>query len=318
MSKGSSYWGTATGKIGNTVVRVRKGVRVEAAYQPNVSNPRSSGQVVQRGKFSDAVGFYKRAMANFFKMAFEDKKTNETDFNAFMRHNVSRGYVYSKQMVAGGEGALPYIGKWLMSFGSLYNLPVAASGTHELRPTFIEGVISDNTTLGSIWANLVNKGYLQNGDIMTIVRIATDADNAAADEYLDEKLGQIPGFTYAGILPVGVPPVWKVSQYIVDTNSAVLLKDQTWIKSVVAGPSENYLKFNFEDLGLSSGSDATAVAAAVIVTRKTSAGLLCSTTPLVWNQVGESMMTAMSSDEWLQGQRKAWSSQNVILAGALV
>ena len=129
MSKGSSYWGTATGKIGNTVVRVRKGVRVESAYQPNVTNPRSSGQVVQRGKFSDAVGFYKRAMANFFKMAFEDKKTNETDFNAFMRHNVSRGFVYSRQMVTGGEGALPYIGKWLLTYGSLYSPEVNSSAS---------------------------------------------------------------------------------------------------------------------------------------------------------------------------------------------
>lgn len=317
MSKGSSYWGTATGKIGNTVVRVRKGVRVEAAYQPNVSNPRSSGQVVQRGKFSDAVGFYKRAMANFFKMAFEDKKTNETDFNAFMRHNVSRGYVYSRQMVTGGEGSLPYIGKWLMSFGSLYNLPVAASGASELRPSFIEGVQSDTQTLGAVWTKLVNAGQLQNGDIVTIVRIATDADSAAADEYLDETLGQIPGFTYAGVLPVGVPPVWKVSQYIVDTNSEELLKNQAWIKSVVDGASSSHWAFKFNDLGLTTEGP-TAVAAAVIVTRKTSSGLLCSTTPLVWNQIGENMMTAMSTDEWLQGQRKAWSSQNVILAGALV
>lgn len=317
MSKGSSYWGTATGKIGNTVVRVRKGVRVESAYQPNVSNPRSSGQVVQRGKFSDAVGFYKRAMANFFKMAFEDRKTNETDFNAFMRHNVSRAYVYSRQMVAGGEGALPYIGKWLMSFGSLPNLPVAASGTHELRPSFIEGVQSDTQTLGAVWTKLVNAGLLQNGDIMTIVRIATDADNAAADEYLDETLGQIPGFTYAGILPIGVPPVWKVSQYIVDTNSEELLKNQDWIKSVVDGPSGNHWAFKFNDLGLTI-EGTTAVAAAVIVTRKASSGLLCSTTPLVWNQIGENMMTAMATDNWLQGQRKAWSSRNVILAGALV
>lgn len=317
MSKGSSYWGTATGKIGNTVVRVRKGVRVEAAYQPNVSNPRSSGQVVQRGKFSDAVGFYKRAMANFFKMAFEDRKTNETDFNAFMRHNVSRAYVYSRQMVTGGEGALPYIGKWLMSFGSLPNLPVAASGTHELLPSFIEGAQSDTQTLGAVWTKLVNAGQLQNGDIVTIVRIATDADNAAADEYLDETLGQIPGFTYAGILPVGVPPVWKVSQYIVDTTSEDLLKDQAWIKSVVSGASSSHWAFKFDDMGLTT-EGLTAVAAAVIVTRKTSSGLLCSTTPLVWNKKGENMMTAMGTDEWIQGQRKAWSSQNVILAGALV
>lgn len=318
MSKGSSYWGTATGKIGNTVVRVRKGVRVESAYQPNVTNPRSSGQVVQRGKFSDAVGFYKRAMANFFRMAFEDRKVNETDFNAFMRHNVSKGYVYSRQMVTGGEGSLPYIGKWLMSFGSLYNLPVAASGVNELRPSFIEDVPSDTQTLGAVWTKLVNAGKLQNGDIMTIVRIATDADNAAADEYLDETLGQIPGFTYAGVLPVGVPPVWKVSQYIVDTNSEELLKNQAWIKSVTDGASSSHWKFNFEDLGLASSGGATAVAVAVIVTRKTSSGLLCSTTPLVWNQVGEDMMTAMASEAWLQGQRKAWSSQSVILAGALV
>lgn len=317
MSKGSSYWGTATGKIGNTVVRVRKGVRVESAYQPNVKNPRSNSQVVQRGKFSDAVGFYKRAMSNFFRMAFEDKRSNETDFNAFMRHNVSRAYVYSRQMVTGGEGALPYIGKWLMSFGSLYNLPVAASGENELRPSFIEGQ-SDTQTLGAVWTKLVNAGQLQNGDIVTIVRIATDADNAAADEYLDATLGQIPGFTYAGVLPVGVPPVWKVSQYIVDTTSEELLKNQPWIKSVVSGASSSYWKFNFEDLGLTSGSGATAVAVAVIVTRKTSSGLLCSTTPLVWNGIGENMMTAMGTDEWLQGQRKAWSSQNVILAGALV
>lgn len=318
MSKGSSYWGTATGRIGNTVVRVRKGVRVESAYQPNVANPRSQGQVFQRGKFADAVGFYKRSMANFFKMAFEDKKSNETDFNAFMRHNISRGYVYSKQMVRGGEGSLPYIGKWLMSFGSLPNLPVAASGANELRPSFMEGVNYESAKLGEVWTNLVNAGQLQNGDIVTIVRIATDADNAAADEYLDETLGQIPGFTYAGVLPVGVPPIWKVSQYIVDTTSEVLVKDQTWIKSVVAGPSQNYLKFNFEDLGLASQSSATAVAVAVIVTRKTSSGLLCSTTPLVWSQIGENMMTAMASEAWLEGQRKAWSSQNVILAGALI
>lgn len=318
MSKGSSYWGTATGKIGNTVVRVRKGVRVESAYQPNVKNPRSNGQVVQRGKFSDAVGFYKRAMANFFKMAFEDKKTNETDFNAFMRHNVSRAYVYSRQMVRGGEGSLPYIGKWLMSFGSLYNLPVTASGVNGLRPSFIEGVQSDTQTLGAVWTNLVNSGKLQNGDIMTIVRIATDADSAAADEYLDETLGQIPGFTYAGVLPVGVPPVWKVSQYIVDTTSEELLKNQAWIKSVSDGASSNNWAFKFDDLGLASGSGSTALAVAVIVTRKTSSGLLCSTTPLVWNGIGENMMTAMASNDWLEGQRKAWSSQNVILAGALV
>ena len=309
MSKGSSYWGTATGKIGNTVVRVRKGVRVESAYQPNVSNPRSGGQVVQRGKFADAVGFYKRAMANFFKMAFEDKKTNETDFNAFMRHNVSRAYVYSRQMVTGGEGALPYIGKWLMSVGSLPNLPINAEATGVLSIPFV--AFSASLTMGQMWKNLVDAGDLQNGDIMTVVRSATDADSAGVDEYLDETLGQIPGFTYSGLLTANVPPIWRVSQCVVDTTSEVIFANENWVAT-----KDTKFKIDFSSMGIDNAQ--TACAAAIIISRKTNTGLLCSTTPLVWNTKGVSMMTVMGSNNWLEGQKKAWSSSNVILAGALV
>ena len=306
MSKGSSYWGTATGKIGNTVVRVRKGVRVESAYQPNVTNPRSRGQVVQRGKFSDAVGFYKRAMSNFFKMAFEDKKTNETDFNAFMRHNVSRAYVYSRQMVTGGEGALPYIGKWLLTFGSLYSPEVKSSASGITVP-MLAGATED--TLAGSFSFWIQEGIVQEGDILTIVRVMTSADGAGSDEYSDEALGLLPGFTYTDALPAGVGPVWKVNQYIVDTKNMSQLGQQPWYKDATG-------LINFADMGKAATDSARA--AAVIITRKTANGLLCSTSQLVWNKKGEDMMTTMATEEWLQGQRKAWSSQDVILAGALV
>lgn len=312
MSKGSSYWGTATGKIGNTVVRVRKGVRVESAYQPNVKNPRSNSQVVQRGKFSDAVGFYKRAMANFFRMAFEDKKTNETDFNAFMRHNVSRGYVYSRQMVRGGQGALPYIGKWLLSFGSLYNMPIE-SGTSGLIVTgWLPEQERDTATMGNMFANWISAGFVQEGDILTVVRILTSADGAGYDEYQDEALGLLPGFTYTGTLAEGQAPVWSVDQYIIKPDATGLIKAQKWITL----PTDGAATINFANMGLASVDSARAAAA--IITRKTANGLLCSTTPLVWNKTAETMMTTMATENWLEGQRKAWNSQNVILAGALV
>lgn len=306
MSKGSSYWGTATGKIGNTVVRVRKGVRVESAYQPNVANPRSNGQVVQRGKFADAVGFYKRSLSNFFKMAFEDKKTNETDFNAFMRHNVSRGYVYSRQMVTGGEGALPYIGKWLLTYGSLYSPEVKSSASGITVP-MLAGANED--TLAASFISWIQNGLVQEGDIITIVRVMTSADGAGSDEYSDEALGLLPGFTYTDALPAGVGPIWKVNQYIVDTKNMATLGQQPWY-----GDTQGLI--NFADMGKAATNSARA--AAVIITRKTANDLLCSTSQLVWNKAGEDMMSAMASDAWLQGQRKAWSSQNVILAGALV
>lgn len=306
MSKGSSYWGTATGKIGNTVVRVRKGVRVESAYQPNVTNPRSRGQVVQRGKFSDAVGFYKRAMANFFKMAFEDKKTNETDFNAFMRHNVRRAYVYSRQMVTGGEGALPYIGKWLLTYGSLYS-PEVNSSASGITVKMLSGASSD--TLAASFLEWIQAGYVQEGDILTIVRVMTSADGAGADEYSDEALGLLPGFTYTDALPAGVGPVWRVNQYVIDTKNTSQIGQQPWYKDTTG-------LINFDDMGKASTDSARA--AAVIITRKTANGLLCSTSQLVWNKKGEDMMSSMATEEWLQGQRKAWSSEDVILAGALV
>lgn len=306
MSKGSSYWGTATGKIGNTVVRVRKGVRVESAYQPNVKNPRSNSQVVQRGKFSDAVGFYKRAMANFFKMAFEDKRSNETDFNAFMRHNVSRAYVYSRQMVTGGEGALPYIGKWLLTYGSLYS-PEVKSSASGITVQMLAGASED--TLAALFTEWITAGFAQEGDILTIVRVMTSADGAGADEYTDVALGLLPGFTYTDALPVGVGPVWKVNQYVIDTKNTAQLGQQPWYK-------DNTGIINFADMGKDATNSARA--AAVIITRKTANGLLCSTSQLVWNKAGEDMMSAMASEAWLEGQRKAWGSQNVILAGALV
>lgn len=312
MSKGSSYWGTATGKIGNTVVRVRKGVRVESAYQPNVSNPRSSGQVVQRGKFADAVGFYKRAMTNFFRMAFEDRKVNETDFNAFMRHNVSRGYVYSRQMVTGGEGSLPYIGKWLLSFGSLPNFPLTVDNTGIQSQSLLPEATEAQTTMGAMFSTWISAGLAQEGDIFTVVRIMTSADGAGYDEYSDEALGLLPGFTYTGTLLPGNPPMWKVDQYVVSSKSSTLLSSLRWLDYKTDGT--NY--FNFSDMVIESVPSARAAAA--IITRKTANGLLCSTTPLVWDKTAETMMTQMATDNWLEGQRKAWSSQNVILAGALV
>ena len=85
MATGSSYWGTSKGKLGNIVLRVRKGQTVESKYQPNVNNPRTFAQCRQRALFANAVKFYKSAIARMFKFAFEDKAANESDYNAFMR-----------------------------------------------------------------------------------------------------------------------------------------------------------------------------------------------------------------------------------------
>lgn len=312
MSKGSSYWGTATGRIGNTVVRVRKGTRVESMYQPNVSNPRSEGQVYQRGKFQDAVGFYKRAMANFFKLAFEDKKPNETDFNAFMRYNTSKGRVYSKQMIAAASPGIPYVGEWVMSVGSLPTVNVVRDADDLVMPLTVDGFSADTSTMGALFTSLLAAHpTLQQGDIVTIVRIVSGAETAGADELNDPSVGLIPAITIGEDYQEA--PLWLVDQYVIDTASSELIKNQPWYVQYAEG------KFKI-NLGVVAGLDPTnvACAAAVIISRKTAGGLLTSTTSLTWNAKGKQLLDDMETNNWLQGQRKAWGSSDVILAGALV
>lgn len=315
MSKGSSYWGTATGKIGNTVVRVRKGTRVESMYQPNVSNPRTEAQVSQRGKFQDAVGFYKRAVANFFRLAYEDKKSNETDYNAFMRYNVSKARVYSKQMISTASPGIPFMGEWIMSAGSLSAPKVTADGNGNVQFNVnLAAPYSQTSTMGQFFEGLLkDHPTLQNGDIFTIVRVITGAVSAASDELLDPSVGQIPAINIGEAYQEA--PLWLVDQYIVDTTSAELIKDQRWFNSHV---DAGFVLEMDTPIGGSYDGTVAANSATVIVSRKTAGGLLTSNSVLTWNSVGKTMLNDMATDNWLQGQRKAWGSSDVILAGSLV
>lgn len=74
MAKGNLFWNLGRGKVGSLVLSINKGQVVTRQYQPNVANPRSNAQMLQRARFASCVNFYKRASENFFKFAYEDKK----------------------------------------------------------------------------------------------------------------------------------------------------------------------------------------------------------------------------------------------------
>ena len=98
MSKGSLFFGHASGKLGQVVLSTMKGQQIARAWQPKVSNPKTSQQQLQRAKFANAVKFFKRAQQNLFKFAFEDRRKNESDYNAFMRHNVVSSAVLDRSV----------------------------------------------------------------------------------------------------------------------------------------------------------------------------------------------------------------------------
>lgn len=211
MAKGSFFWSTARGKVGNVVYRVRKGQEVASAHQPNVANPRTVTQIAQRIKFSVSVKFYKSAIAKLFKFAFEDKGANESDYNAFMRHNTTSAMILKRMQY--DSTYYPAIGEnWVMSFGSLTPHEVNAGMDRPyLAANGLTGALAGGNvkfadcTISAISNWLVtNYGY-QNGDLFTIVRV----DSHWSD--INEELIQEPS--------------WEVVQIRCNTNNYNRYKD---------------------------------------------------------------------------------------------
>lgn len=303
MSKGSSYWGTARGKIGNTVVSVVRGQRIERAWQPSVLNPRTPKQMIQRAMFFSAVEFYKNSRQGLFRMAFEDKRQTESDYNAFMRHNVSNAPMMSRQVVDMGDGDRAQVAwTWQVSNGSLE--PITLSAVADTPATYSLGfpaAVGNASTIDDLSAALINAGYYQAGDIVTIVEHITDVELASPDD----GEGLLPEF-------LGKPGV--ANQFIIK-QFALSLSDAT--------PLENF-NIEFDDtsktLQLLSGSAAVGVmrTAAVIVSRP-GITLKVSTANMVGDSYTNTQFEIMKSDTWQQGILKQWqTAEPVILEGSLV
>ena len=183
MSKGSNFWGTARGKLGNMVISSVKGQQVERKYQPQVANPKTFAQMRQRAVFSSAVKFFKHSRQNLFKFAFEDKMQKESDYNAFMRHNTKCFTPINK--VACDNPTLPALGFTLNLQLSMGSLPSADDATTFFSDINDKGLClnvgkipkdpaqAEKTTWGQVSQAIITKFGLADGDILTSVVVNT-------------------------------------------------------------------------------------------------------------------------------------------------
>lgn len=289
MSKGNSYWGTASGKIGNIVVSTNKGQRIERKYQPTVLNPKTRNQMLQRARFANAVKFYKRAYANFFRFAYEDKKQKESDFNAYMRHNTNtRMSVLKKAQV---EGTFPCVcDNVALTRGSLGNVAIVAPRSN--NPYLqLRSLNSSAGTFGEVSAALIKDYSLAAGDIVTIVHVETSVtslENANPANY----------------------PAWTVVQFIVDTT------DTTTVQQI----SENLSCEAGKGLILQQASNTKPGWNAVCFSRKQeNKNLLVSNSSLQANDGAYSLYLAALQTGWLNTAMSSWgASGNAVLEGSLV
>lgn len=303
MAKGNMFIGNGSGKVGNLVVATRAGEQITRVYQPRVSNPKSYSQMLQRAKFANAVKFYKKAVQNFFKFAFEDKKKAESDYNAFMRHNIMNSTLLVKGNV--DDAYFPALGRWQMSSGSLpnaFNIEKANSGFN-----FFNEAIKPNATIGDISSALIGQGF-HTGDIVTFVLITSPVT------YLDFDLTNL----YDSALK---QPEWLIVQFAIDPRDTRDISQANYLgsRSGISGYEGNSLLIGDNGTIQWDGNfDDEMAATCCIVTRNSGSGVLATNTSLFGNTNFDKMLSDAEGTDYENEVLVSWGArEGAILKGSI-
>ena len=313
MSKGSMYWGNATGKLGQTVLSTVNGQQITRAYQPNVKNPRSTGQQLQRAKFATAVKFYKHAAANFFPFAYEDKKKTESYYNAFMRHNTNVSMLTTREAYVNNN--YPALGnEYMLTSGSLQAINVTrptAKQTGEIPTSAMLWNVSlplssTNQTWGAFSQLMINRGYMD-GDIITFVLVTTE-------------LNEITGEPTEGLN-------WAMAQAILDSSSTESsTADSVWSyrndnadNLYMQGREITNNTIPFSSYSSSEGSTENAAGFAAIISRTTSSGVKVCKSYLLNNVTANEIYQASLQTSFINTALASWGREldEAILKGAI-
>ena len=300
MSKGSLFFGHASGKLGQVVLSTVKGQQIARAWQPKVSNPKTSQQQVQRAKFANSVKFFKRAQQNLFKFAYEDKRKNESDYNAFMRHNVVSSAVLDRS-VYDNFNYPALANNWLLTFGSLGEInadnDVSSKEYVQLLSLSLGSGEVANLTIASASQAFVRDYNAINGDFVTLVGVKSDVRTLTMDT------------NYA--------PEWHIVQFVVDTTNTGKLVENLKKQDATAenffakdGTEPSNIIFSYENDGCAW--------LGIILSRVTANGVKVSTSNLMPNYVAYQIFNESLALPYRQSALNSWGrSSEPILKGGI-
>lgn len=155
MAKGNIMTGTLRGKIGDIIFSRQGGEQRSRAYIPEVKNPKTRSQMVQRAQLSNLVSFY-RNIIRLFPSAFQNKPSNQSDYNQFVSKNLNAVKVYltREEANAGACVCAPY----QLTHGSLSPIQTYGEGVGARTNIYLGNnfEITNSTTVGQISAAIIN------------------------------------------------------------------------------------------------------------------------------------------------------------------
>lgn len=89
MSKGSIFWGNASGKLGESVFYRAGGEQRNRTYVRNVKNPKSVKQMTQRFKMLNLMAAF-HSLSSVLQVSFPDKASKRNAWNEFSSINAGR------------------------------------------------------------------------------------------------------------------------------------------------------------------------------------------------------------------------------------
>lgn len=226
--------GTLRGKVGDLVFTRLNGKQITKSRNRQPMNRRTTIQQTHRAKIAACIRFFAMAQQNLFKFAYEDQRKNETDMNAFIRHNFDKitpttKYALSQNCPIMGSievtnGSLESV-KYSWDYGYVnsndewvdYEYPLLAFKTDVAK-------YFNDLTVGDVSKALIRDHGCEQGDILTFVMISmlghmySPADPSIPWVKDDKSL--ITNYTQ---------PVWKIYQFRVDTSSSTLLRQKPGI-----------------------------------------------------------------------------------------
>ena len=270
MAKGNMLLGMSRGSVGDVTFYRSGGSQRARARNRKPANPMTVRQQTQRAKFANAVKFHKQVTSNFFRFAYEDKKVNESDYNAFMRHNVGNsGFIGA---MASKISSWPALGQWEVTSGSLPEIEVTSNVEAALFSVDL-GVKGNLTTVGALSSALIALGDTwRDGDILTVLlyratsagslpTVDTETAHTASSSYLQIVLNSSDTTTLSSLVGNLGGLGYKMSVDVAD-GFTVTGNDANWATAM-----ENDL-----------------LQCAVIHSRNTAGGLLVSTQSMVANK----------------------------------
>lgn len=181
----------AKGKLAGTVMYTTGGRTIQRQIV-SPKNPQSDNQMRQRAAFAGASKFYQNAQQNRFALAFQNKKGNQSEFNAFMQKNLREfdTLTYPTREQANTPEFCNYF-PWICTEGNLQGIPAAFPDDNALG-LGADIVVIKNDAWATTWDEIIALNPtldLKYGDIITVTIVLND--EIFSDTALDVVVGNV-------------------------------------------------------------------------------------------------------------------------------